>query len=148
MHYFDTSYLAPLIVDELYTAPVVDFLTTLDRSELWTSRWTLVEFASMLARGVRMRTLSRQEADGLQDRFERMTASTFSVILPETEDYTKAASFLARTEAALRGPDAMHLAVAENHGATAILSLDKKMIAAGRALGLPIGTVMPLPGFP
>jgi len=137
-----------MIVKEAYTPAVVDFLTTLDRSELSTSRWALVEFASMLARGVRMRTLSRQEADGLQDRFERMIRNTFSVILPETEDYTKAAVFLARTEAALRGPDAMHLAIAENHGATAILSLDKKMIVAGRAFGLPIGTGMPLPGYP
>ena len=147
-YYFDTSYLAPLIVNEPYTASVGDFVSTLDRSKLSTSRWTLVEFASMLARGVRMRSLSRQEADGFQDRFERMIDDTFSVILPTTEDYAKAATFLAGAQTVLRGPDALHLAIAGNHGATAILSPDKKMIVAGQTFGLPIGTGTALPGYP
>lgn len=147
LYYFDTSYLAPLIVQEAYTALVTHYVATLDPRALATSHWTLVEFASMLARGVRMQTLSRQEADGLQIRFERLISSTFSVILPMSEDYASAAAFLARAKTVLRGPDAMHLAIAENHGATAILSLDKKMVVAGLSFGLPIGTGVTLPGY-
>ncbi len=37
----------------------------------------------------------------------------------------------------LRAGDALHLAIARNHHARAIHSLDKKLLTAGRTLGLP-----------
>jgi hypothetical protein len=38
----------------------------------------------------------------------------------------------------LRAGDALHLAIAGNHGAETIYSLDKSMIKAGKMLGLPM----------
>jgi uncharacterized protein len=147
LNYFDTSYLVPLVIGELYSSEVATFLATLDRRTLATSHWTLVEFASTLARGVRMGRFSRVEADRLQAEFDRIVQGSFSLLLHTEEDYAIAAAFLARGES-LRAPDAMHLAITGNHTATAILSLDKKMIVEGRLLRLPISTGIPLPGYP
>ena len=60
------------------------------------------------------------------------------VWLPEAEDYDLAKRYLRRHETGLRAGDALHLAIAANHDARAIHSLDKTMIKAGRLLGLPI----------
>ena len=148
MNYFDTSYLVPLIVEETYSDQVTEYLATVDLLTLTTSHWTLVEFASMLSRGVRTRRFTHQEAARLQARFDSLVRGSFSLIVPTAEDYASAATFLASNSDGLRGPDAMHLAVAQNHAATAILSLDKKMIVSGRALGLPISTGTPIAGYP
>lgn len=148
MNYFDTSYLVPLIVEEVHSAEVTGFLSTLDRQTLATSHWTLVEFESVLARGVRVGRFSSAEATDLRTHFDSVIRGSFSLILHNVEDYAAAAEMLSRSEGRLRGPDSMHLAAARNHSATSVLSLDKKMIVEGRALGLPISTGVPLPGYP
>jgi predicted nucleic acid-binding protein len=40
----------------------------------------------------------------------------------------------------LRLGDALHLAIANNHGAERFLTLDKKLLKAGKLLGLPVTT--------
>jgi hypothetical protein len=44
--------------------------------------------------------------------------------------------FLSQFDTGLRAGDALHLAVANNHRATAIYSLDKTVLKAGKILGL------------
>jgi hypothetical protein len=39
-----------------------------------------------------------------------------------------------------RAGEALHLAVADNHRATVIYSLDKTLLKAGKILGLPVST--------
>ena len=56
--------------------------------------------------------------------------------MPTEDDFDLARSFLARHETALRAGDALHLAVAANNRATAVYTLDKGMLGAGRRLGL------------
>jgi hypothetical protein len=46
--------------------------------------------------------------------------------------------YLDNYETGLRAGDALHLAIAGNHRAKAIYSLDKTMIKAGKILGLPV----------
>jgi predicted nucleic acid-binding protein len=138
LNYFDTSCLVPLVAEEESSQQVGELLASLDRHSLFTSNWALVEFASMLSREIRMGAMTQQEAAQLQARFEDLIRSSFLLILPQAEDYSRAVTFLADAKSGLRGPDAMHLAVAANHGASRILSLDRKMISAGKALGLPI----------
>ncbi|MDE2230228.1 MAG: hypothetical protein KGL11_14465 [Alphaproteobacteria bacterium] len=42
----------------------------------------------------------------------------------------------------MRAGDALHLAIATNHGAEAIYSLDKTLLKAGRRLGLPVSAAV------
>ena len=138
MRYFDTSFLVPLILLEATSKPISEFFGTLPAGELAVSHWTRVEFASLLAREVRMGNLNRSAATGAGLRFETMIAEAFVVYLPERSDFDLARDWLGQFGTSLRAGDALHLGIAANRGVEAIHSLDKVMIAAGRTLGLPV----------
>ena len=62
------------------------------------------------------------------------------------DTFDRAGEMLGHVETGLRAADALHLAIADNRDAEAIYTLDKRMIAAGRTLGLP-ASAGALPGF-
>ena len=146
MHYFDTSFLVPLILPEATSEPVSGFLAALSDDDLAISHWTRVEFASLLAREVRMGALDAGTAREAGSQFERMIGESFVVLLPNRDDFDRAREWLGNFETGLRAGDALHLAIAGNRGADAIYSLDKLMIAAGKTLGLPASAGI-LPGY-
>ena len=78
-------------------------------------------------------------------RFEAMVRESPVVILPDPDDFDRARDCRNRFETGLRTADALHLAIAWNRGSEAIYSLDRRMIAAGQAPGLPT-TAGPVPG--
>ena len=137
MIYFDTSFLAPLILPEATTFRVAAFVERLPGDEQTVSHWTRVEFSSLIAQKVRMGDLDEEKAERADARFEEMLKNSFAVALPSVEDFDLAKRYLAMFAPGLSAPDALHLAVASNRGATAIFSLDKGFLKAGRILGLP-----------
>ncbi len=145
MRYFDTSFLAPLILPEAASESVAAFLETLPKDELAVSHWTRVEFSSLLARQMRMGQLSEDSARAADSRFEAMIDGSFSVLLPGKADFDVAKAYLGRFETGLRAGDALHLAIAANRGAEALYSLDRKLIEAGRQLGVPAAAGISLP---
>jgi len=137
MRYFDTSFLVPLILPEATSEPIAGFFEDLPADELAVSHWTRVEFASLLAREVRMGGLDPAAAHEAGSRFESMIEESFVVLLPDRNDFDRARDWLNRFETGLRAGDALHLAIADNRQADAIYSLDKSMVAAATQLGLP-----------
>jgi predicted nucleic acid-binding protein len=83
--------------------------------------------------GLDAHTASRADA-----RFEAVLDESFTVLLPNADDFRLAKRYLGRFETGLRAGDALHLAVAKNHHASIIYSLDKTLLEAGRILGLPV----------
>ena len=140
MLYFDTSFLAPLILREPTSGKVETFLTRQPAGELAISHWTRVEFSSLIAREVRMGGLDRQAALDADAQFEAIVVESFVVLLPNADDFGLCKQYLQRYETGLRAGDALHLAVARNHRAQTIYSLDKTLLKAGKALGLPVAT--------
>ena len=138
MLYFDTSFLVPLILIEPTSTRIQRFLSRQEAGELAISQWTRVEFSSLLARGVRMGALTRKEALFADTQFEMLVSESFIVLLPGAEDFELAKQFLQRYGTGLRAGDALHLAIAKNHGANAIYSLDKGLRGAGKKLRLPV----------
>jgi predicted nucleic acid-binding protein len=138
MHYFDTSFLAPLVRQEKTSSRIGQFMAGLPTGELAISRWTEVEFASLLAREVRMGAIAEDEARMVDALLEDVILQSFIVLLPSGDDYERARNYLRNYETGLRAGDALHLAIAGNHRAKAIYSLDKTMIKAGKILGLPV----------
>jgi hypothetical protein len=51
--YFDTSFLAPLILPEAASDKIAAFLRRLPAAEFTVSHWTRVEFSLLIAREVR-----------------------------------------------------------------------------------------------
>ena len=94
----------------------------------------------MLAREVRGGGLAEQAAREVDMRFEAAMAQSFLIVLPNRNDFDLCKRYLGQFDTGLRGGDAMHLAVAANHGAQMICTLDKKLLRAGKMLGLPVGS--------
>lgn len=143
MLYFDTSFLAPLLLPEATSEKIAAFVQTLNDDQLAVSHWTRVEFSSLLAREVRMGGLDGRAAGLADARFEAMLNTSFSVILPNSDDFSLAKRYLGTYETGLRAGDALHLAIASNHRARKIYSLDKAMIKAASILGLTVSMGIP-----
>jgi uncharacterized protein len=139
MRYFDTSFLAPLFREESVSSRVGQFIAGLPTGELAISRWTEVEFASLLARDVRIGAIEGDRAREADALFENVILHSFIVLLPSADDYRLARRYLLTFETGLRAGNALHLAIAGNHRAEAIYSLDDRMMRAGKILGLPVG---------
>jgi predicted nucleic acid-binding protein len=147
MLYFDTSFLAPLVLPEATSDRVAKFISRLPVAKLTSSHWARVEFSSLLAREVRMDSLRPEIASEADVRFERLLEDSFLVLLPNVEDFNRAKEFLGNHKSGLRAGDALHLAIARNHRAEVIYSLDKTMVKAGKGLGLPLSTGIRPPGY-
>lgn len=138
MLYFDTSFLAPLVLPELTSDRIAAFVRRLPVEELTVSHWTRVEFSSLIARDVRMSVLDAATGARADARFEAMVDASFAVLLPNAEDFGLAKRYLGKFNTGLRAGDALHLAIAGNRQAAAIYSLDKGLLMAGRLLDLPV----------
>jgi predicted nucleic acid-binding protein len=136
--YFDTSFLAPLILPESTSAKITAFVRRLPVVELAVSHWTKIEFSSLIARKVRARELTAEAAKRADARFEIMAGDSFAVFLPDANDFVLAKRYLGKFETGLRAGDALHLAIAANRHARAIYSLDRKLMMAGKILDLPV----------
>jgi predicted nucleic acid-binding protein len=141
MLYFDTSFLIPYILPESTSSRVQQFFVDQQSEGLTISHWTRVEFASMLAREVRTRSMSAQAARDADVRFEAVTARSFSIVLPDRDDFDLSKHYLVQFETGLRSGDALHLAIAKNRNAQAFYTLDKRLLRAGKLLGLPVSTL-------
>ena len=138
MFYFDTSFLVPLILLEATSEKIAAFFRRLPTEEFTLSHWTRVEFSSLIAREVRIGGLDGQAARRADARFEAMVDESFVVLLPSADDFGLAKRYLGEFETGLRAGDALHLAVASNHHAAVIYSLDKTLLKAGKLLNLPV----------
>lgn len=136
MAYFDTSFLAPLVINEENSDAVEAYVLALPPAELLTSAWTQVELASLVARRERMGEFTRALADRVRAQFARLLAEHFEVLTPNRTDFEFAAGLLRNAKSGLRAGDAMHLAVAHNQGRFEILSLDQTLIKGARQLGM------------
>lgn len=138
MLYFDTSFLPPLFLEEKTSRKIEAYVTTLSVGDLYLSHWTRLEFSSLVAREVRMRGLTPEEGQAVLLQFDQLVEESYRVILPTALDYELAREFLKQFATGLRAGDALHLAIASNHGATKILTLDEGMLKAGKQLKLPV----------
>jgi uncharacterized protein len=142
MLYFDTSFLVPIILEESTSRKIERFLARQIADELAVSSWTRLEFSSVLAREVRTGGLESRAALNADAEFEAMMAESFTLLLPQAEDFELAKRYVQQYRTGLRAGDALHLAIASNNGATAIYSLDKKLYNAGKLLRLPVTTAI------
>lgn len=138
MVYLDTSFVAPLVVAENPSGAVEAFVLKLKPSELTTSMWTQVELFSLVSRRVRMGELSEPQAELVRREFDRVLGESFEMLAPSAADFAAAARYLEIPKTGLRSGDALHLAIATNHGAKRILTLDQGFLEAGKLLKLPV----------
>ena len=135
MTYLDTSVLVPLYVNEQGSAEARRLLASRPPSELAISEWSRTEFVSAVGIRVRMKTLDRQAAGNIIGAFYRLASRALTLWPVETADFTLASRYLEKVELSLRAGDALHLAIASNHGAD-IYSSDHVMLKCAHRLGI------------
>lgn len=136
MIYLDTSFLTPLFRAEPVSQRVEKLLAVQPPGTLAISHWTRVEFASVMARDVRMKILDATAARRLIEEFDALADESLHVLIPAAADFDLALDFVAEFATRLRGPDALHLAIARNNGIDEILTLDDDLLFAAKKLKL------------
>ena len=74
MIYLDTGFLTPLFREETRSSKVAAFLARQPVGTLAVSKWTSVEFASLVSRDVRMGALTVAQAKRLIAEFDAMVS--------------------------------------------------------------------------
>jgi predicted nucleic acid-binding protein len=134
MLYFDTSFLAPLILEESTSTKIEAYFAKLPAGEFYVSHWTRVEFASLIAREVRMGGLAEHDALQAIGQFDELVTESFQVLVPAVADYELAKAYIQHFATKLRAGDALHLAIASNHGAKTLYTLDAGLLNAAKLL--------------
>jgi uncharacterized protein len=135
MHYLDTSLLVSAYTTEAKTANVQVWLGEQSASELVISEWVITEFSAALSIKLRMGQLDAgTRADALM-LFARFCAETVAILPISAVHFRIAARFADLHAFGLRAPDALHLAICADHGAT-LYTLDRRLADAGPPLGL------------
>ncbi len=133
--YLDASVVVSLLLSE-DAAPQARSMIAAEPDDLLLSDFARAEFASALARRVRMRAMDGPSARLAFAALDALAARTAPCGI-EPADIAQAEAWLRRLDLNLRTPDALHLAAAGRLGAR-LATLDAAMADAARALGVPL----------
>jgi predicted nucleic acid-binding protein len=136
--YFDASVIVALLVrDDDFNSRAEAFVRR-HRPLPIVSDFASVEFASALARRVRMKDLTPAEARKAFQTFDSWKSGV-SPAQVSSADLSAAETRLRRLDLGLRTADAIHIALARRLGAD-LVTFDDKMAASAKALGVKIVT--------
>lgn len=132
--YLDTSILVALFTNDAHT----DRAHALLRSKtpvVVVSDFAIAEFASAIARRVRMKDLTAKQANLCFANFDTWTAQAAAHTQTTGADILSAAGYLRRLDLSLRTPDAIHIAIVRRIDAK-LFTFDEQMAEAGETMGI------------
>jgi predicted nucleic acid-binding protein len=132
--YFDASVIVALFAND----PFANRLQKAMRSRSITpvvSDFAAAEFASAIARIVRMKQLAEKEARDIFSLFDAWVARSAVRILSSAEDIRMATNVLRRLDLNLRAPDAIHIAIAQRLDIE-LATFDARMSDCAKSFGV------------
>jgi predicted nucleic acid-binding protein len=141
--YLDTSVLVAMLTAEADGQQVEEWLRSRGPEELLVSDWVIAEFSAALSRKLRMRQIDVAQRAGAHAEFSQICSRSATVLEISRYHFRTAARFADDHVSALRGGDALHLAVAFEYGAT-LCTLDRRLAEAGPPLGVQTVTIATL----
>jgi hypothetical protein len=137
MRYLDTSLIVAALTSETATINAQAWLSEQEPQSLLISDWTITEFCSALALKLRTGQVTHEERASALSMFHKLVANSFTVASVRSSHFRTAAHFVDQHALGLRAGDALHLAVAQESGAT-VHTLDRRLAEAGPALGVSV----------
>ena len=134
--YVDTSVWCAYCFNEVDSERTVQWLAETDLLHLGASWWSDTEFASALSIQLRRKALGSRQSVAARERYAELMDMVRRLNVIEADFIEAAASCLRVNK--LRGGDALHLAIAQRHGCSALATLDKDMQVAARAMGFEV----------
>ncbi len=135
MPYIDTSVLVAALTNEAETARMQSWLGEREPTELTISEWVATEFSAALSIKIRTGQIEAHHRAEALAAFTRLSAESFEILPISGAQFRTAARFADQYALGLRAGDALHLAIAVDHGAT-IVTLDRRLAEAATALGV------------
>jgi predicted nucleic acid-binding protein len=132
--YLDTSVIVALFTNDRFTAQADAFLRK-NALLIEISDFAAAEFASAVARKVRMRELSRHEARNALSTFDRWVANAARRVFVTSADIAAADAIIRRLDLSLRAPDALNIALAHRLQGT-LVTFDSGMAKNAQAVGV------------
>jgi predicted nucleic acid-binding protein len=139
MIYCDTSLLVAVLTSEQMSEAAFAWLSAQNVGQLTVSWWVETEIASAIASKRRARLLDDGQRR-LAERFWTDMRSSFGVA-EVTAKHFSAAARLVEAGDGLKAPDALHLAIVEDHG-WQIATLDRALARAALAIGVVVPSIV------
>ncbi len=138
MHYLDTSVVIALITPDRHTASVMDWLEGRRRGDVVASAWVVTETASALSLKQRAGTLDELARARAERSFELLiSGGELGLLSVPSAAFANAAEMVRHWRLGLRGSDALHLAIAQHHGAV-VATFDRAQAQAATELGIAV----------
>lgn len=135
MLYIDTSVLVSALTNESRTAEMQDWLASQRPEDLVISDWVMTEFSAALSVKIRTGQLAPEHRAEALAMFRSMAEVSLDVVAVSRRDFATAAQLSDQHAIGVRAGDALHLAIAANHGYH-LVSLDRGLAEAASAFGV------------
>lgn len=137
MIYVDTSLLVALHIAERDSEAALAWFQRRVQETFIYSDWTDLEVASALSRKVRSGAMTIAERQQAELALRQTTRESFRHVIVAPEHFRRAEVMVRHHATGLRAGDALHLAIAEDHGAT-LATLDQTFASAAIHLGVDV----------
>ncbi len=132
--YLDASVLVPLFLADPFTQRAEALLRTESVAPI-IADWAALEVSNVISRRVRIQALAGVDAARILADFDVWRGRAAVPAETGRADVALAIQFVRRFDLALRGADALHIAIAHRLGAR-LFTFDERMAKAAQALGV------------
>ena len=135
--YLDTCLLVSLAFGDGGFPALEIWLEQAQSSSLWISQLVILELSDVLARTQRRGDRSAGQVAGMHLMLSEFAKERLGLLEPRSPDFERACEWVKDSRSpALRGADALHLAIAQSHNLE-LITADQALVQAAQARGIP-----------
>ena len=135
--YLDTCLLVSLAFGDGGFPALEIWLEQAQSSSLWISQLVILELSDVLARSQRRGDRSADQAACMHLVLSEFAKERLGLLEPRSPDFERACEWVKDSRSpALRGADALHLAIAQSHNLE-LITADQALVQAAQSRGIP-----------